>query len=208
MLPLTACKGNTPALQSTAPAETAAVETTASVATTQSEQTITPTTAPATSEGESTATRAATTRETAATTTKPAVTTQATTAKPADTVSLTVQCHKAVEYIQQHNVEGYDRIVPADGIMLAEKNIPLQSGDSVLSVLKRALDARGIVFKADGGYVSNIGGLAAKAKDFGEQSGWLYSVNGVTPPNVSSASYKLKPGDTVEFRFVTEYTPF
>ncbi|HQH62658.1 MAG TPA: DUF4430 domain-containing protein [Clostridiales bacterium] len=113
-----------------------------------------------------------------------------------------------MEYIREHNVEGYERIVPASGIMLEEKNIPLQSGDSVLSVLKRVLDARGIVYKADGGYVSNIGGLAAKAKAFGEQSGWLYSVNGVTPPNIGSAAYKLKAGDTVEFRFVTEYTPF
>jgi len=206
MLPLAACGQQTNKQESTA-AITTAAETSAgttAVTTTQTTQTGAATTQ---ADGE-TGTRATTVPETTAVTTKPAATTQAATTKPAGTVSLTVQCHKAVEYIQQNNIKGYDRIVPANGIMLAEKNIPLQNGDSVLSVLKRVLDAHSMIYKADGGYVSNIGGLAAKAKAFGEQSGWLYSVNGVTPPNVSSAAYILKAGDVIEFRFVTEYTPF
>lgn len=206
MLPLTSCRENEPAQESTATITTAAETSDGTTAATTTE--ITQTGATTTKSAGETGTHATTVRETTAATTKPAATTQAATTKPADTVSLTVQCHKAVEYIQQNNIKGYDRIVPANGIMLTEKNIPLQNGDSVLSVLKRVLDAHSMIYKADGGYVSNIGGLAAKAKAFGEQSGWLYSVNGVTPPNVSSAAYKLKAGDHIEFRFVTEYTPF
>ena len=45
-------------------------------------------------------------------------------------------------------------------------------------------------------YVSAIGGLAEK--EHGASSGWLYSVNGVTPSTACS-NYKLKDGDEVKW---------
>ena len=50
-----------------------------------------------------------------------------------------------------------------------------------------------------GVYVSAIGGLAEK--EHGPSSGWMYSVNGVSP-NTSCSSYKLQDGDSVSWYYV------
>ncbi len=50
-------------------------------------------------------------------------------------------------------------------------------------------------------YVSAINGLAEK--EHGSMSGWLYSVNGVTP-NVACSTYKLKGGDEVKWFYSGE----
>ena len=145
----------------------------------------------------------------------PAETTQS------DTVELKVTCAEAIEYIKQNNIKGYENVVPDNGIILDQKDIRLQDKDSVMSILIRTLNANRIVYKVDNGtYVKTIQGLTAKSKDFGEQSGWLYSVNGITPPNIGAANYTvydpgnpgkqpvLKPGDVIEFRFVTKQAYF
>ncbi|MDM8299852.1 DUF4430 domain-containing protein [Collinsella tanakaei] len=49
-------------------------------------------------------------------------------------------------------------------------------------------------------YVSAIGGLAEM--EYGEASGWNYAVNGVTP-GMSSGSYVLSDGDSVEWFYIT-----
>lgn len=51
-----------------------------------------------------------------------------------------------------------------------------------------------------GVYVAAIGGLAEK--DYGGQSGWKYSVNGVDP-GMSCSAYVLSDGDVVAWRYVT-----
>lgn len=48
-------------------------------------------------------------------------------------------------------------------------------------------------------YVDAIGGLAAG--DYGGESGWKYSVNGIDP-NYSAGSYILQDGDVVAWRYV------
>lgn len=53
---------------------------------------------------------------------------------------------------------------------------------------------------AFGIYVSAIGGLAEM--EYGEASGWNYAVNGVTP-GMSSGSYVLSDGDSVEWFYIT-----
>ena len=130
--------------------------------------------------------------------TKAAVTTH----KPENMVTLTVQCKKAVEYIKLNNVEGYDGIVPQDGIIIKQSGIRIQENENAFDVLSRILKENKILLVTDYGstYVSNIGGLAAKSKDFGEQSGWLYSVNDVFP-TYASDKYILKNGDKIAFLF-------
>ena len=51
-----------------------------------------------------------------------------------------------------------------------------------------------------GTYVAAIGGLAEK--EHGGTSGWMYSVNGVTP-NTACSNYVLSNGDTVVWYYVT-----
>ena len=67
-----------------------------------------------------------------------------------------------------------------------------------------ALCALGLSVNAHGSsygtYVAAIGGLAEK--EHGSTSGWMYSVNGVTP-GVACSSYVLSNGDNVVWYYVT-----
>lgn len=67
-----------------------------------------------------------------------------------------------------------------------------------------ALCALGLSVNAHGSsygtYVAAIGGLAEK--EYGATSGWMYSVNGVTP-NTACSNYVLSNGDRVVWYYVT-----
>ena len=67
-----------------------------------------------------------------------------------------------------------------------------------------ALCALGLSVNAHGSsygtYVAAIGGLAEK--EHGGTSGWMYSVNGVTP-NTACSNYVLSNGDRVVWYYVT-----
>ena len=67
-----------------------------------------------------------------------------------------------------------------------------------------ALCALGLSVNAHGSsygtYVAAIGGLAEK--EHGGTSGWMYSVNGVTP-NTACSNYVLSNGDSVVWYYVT-----
>lgn len=83
--------------------------------------------------------------------------------------------------------------------------VPLQSGDSVYSVLARYCKAKGILLAARktpyGEYVAAIDGVAEFDK--GGSSGWTFRVNGAYP-NGSCDRYKPKPGDKVDWIYTTD----
>lgn len=66
-----------------------------------------------------------------------------------------------------------------------------------LCALGLSVNARGSSY---GTYVAAIGGLAEK--EHGGTSGWMYSVNGITP-NTACSNYVLSNGDTVVWYYVT-----
>lgn len=66
-----------------------------------------------------------------------------------------------------------------------------------LSALGLSVNAHGSSY---GTYVAAIGGLAEK--EHGGTSGWMYSVNGVTP-NTACSNYVLSNGDNVVWYYVT-----
>lgn len=66
-----------------------------------------------------------------------------------------------------------------------------------LCALGLSVNAHGSSF---GTYVAAIGGLAEK--EHGATSGWMYSVNGVTP-NTACSNYVLSNGDSVVWYYVT-----
>jgi len=88
------------------------------------------------------------------------------------------------------------------GTVLAPTAVAWQDGDTPYSVLERALPGK---VRASGSgetlYVSSIDGLAEL--DRGSKSGWMYEVNGVYPTG-SASLYKLKPGDTVVWRYTLD----
>ncbi|HEX3025790.1 MAG TPA: DUF4430 domain-containing protein [Clostridia bacterium] len=90
------------------------------------------------------------------------------------------------------------------GMLLPECDVPLQSGDTVYSVLKRICKLKKLALDATTigeAYVKGIGG--AEEFDNGPQSGWIYRLNGVYA--ASGCSIKLKAGDRVEWIYTTDY---
>ena len=138
-----------------------------------------------------------------------------TTAPPKISVGLTVQCKEAVEYIEEYKkthgdnkFEVFENILPEDGVLYDGSGIEIKSGESVLDVFKRVMKENDIVVRLtySGTYVAGIGGLVEKDRRyFGEQSGWLYSVDGETP-DIGSAQFELKGGEEIEFRYVVKNT--
>lgn len=94
--------------------------------------------------------------------------------------------------------------VTVDGSLVgagsSSASVSVAAGSSVYDALK----ATGVSVNATdtqyGVYVAAIGGLAEK--EYGGTSGWMYSVNGVTPMT-SCANYILKDGDVIVWRYVT-----
>ncbi|PEI80730.1 DUF4430 domain-containing protein [Bacillus toyonensis] len=88
-----------------------------------------------------------------------------------------------------------------NGIMLCPKEEQIKDGETALSLLQKAMgdkvEAETMSF---GTYVKGIDGLMA-----GATSGWLYDVNDKSA-EVGADSYKLKSGDVVVFRFVSDWS--
>ncbi|MFC5703228.1 DUF4430 domain-containing protein [Cohnella faecalis] len=91
------------------------------------------------------------------------------------------------------------------GIVLAPEEVSLKKGDTAASVLKRAGKAHRLVVDARGSgsltYIEGIDGLYEF--DDGPLSGWKYRVNGVVM-GVGAGAYEMKPGDRVEWYYVSE----
>ena len=128
--------------------------------------------------------------------TKHSSATQPQTTAADNTVLLYINCINAVNY-GIRNQPGYDKIVPADGVIL-DTSAELQKSDTVLSLLKRVLQEKGILLNNQRSYIKGIGGL--NDFDCGPSSGWLYSVNGVFP-SYSSSQYILKSGDKIKILY-------
>ena len=90
-------------------------------------------------------------------------------------------------------------IVPSNSVVIEEGKT------TAIDVLKTVLDGAGIDYVIKGGYyVSEIDGLGEFDK--GKNSGWLYSVNGVTPQTTAASEYKLEAGDAVVWYYTLDYT--
>ncbi|WP_139994052.1 S-layer homology domain-containing protein [Paenibacillus paridis] len=99
-----------------------------------------------------------------------------------------------------------DKLTIKKGFVLSPTTVEFTPGESVWEVLKRELDKRGIAYKNSFSeefnsiYIESIAGDGEF--DHGELSGWMYNVNG-TYPNYGASLYKLKQGDSVQWRYTT-----
>lgn len=83
----------------------------------------------------------------------------------------------------------------------------LPEGTTALEVVKKALSGSGYSL-VGGGYVSGVrqpSGSVLSEKDRGENSGWMYSVNGKLP-GVYMSSYVMKNGDALVLFYTDDYT--
>lgn len=83
----------------------------------------------------------------------------------------------------------------------------LPEGTTVYDVLQQLQKDGKLTFRHKGGYISSItfGDKTLTELEEGENSGWMYRVNGVLP-DVYMSAYGLKNGDNIRVFFTTDYT--
>jgi len=100
-----------------------------------------------------------------------------------------------------------DALTIGGGYILPAQSVTALQGDTVFDVLARECVARGIHMEYVNTPVYNsafIEGIANIYEfDYGELSGWMYSVNGVFP-NSGCSQYVLSASDTVQLRYTCD----
>ena len=120
---------------------------------------------------------------------------------------LTVECGEILNNLNLLAEEKHV-ILPADGIIYPETKVLFNEGESVFHVLRREMKKAGIHFEFtmtplfNSAYIEGINNLYEF--DCGEQSGWLYSVNGKFP-NYGSSSYMVKKGDKIRWQYTVSF---
>ena len=116
---------------------------------------------------------------------------------PVGRVEITVSCEKILGKTDAD-------YVPEDGIILRD-SFAIEEGETVFNILVEAAKKHGIQLDYSGtpqmAYVSGINYLYEF--DFGDLSGWVYHVNGVSP-SVSCGEYKLSDGDIIEWHYTLD----
>lgn len=99
-------------------------------------------------------------------------------------------------------------IRPDVGYWMRNKSVTVDEGSTVYHAFIKALEGSGITQKgAESGYVSEMsyGGKTLGEFDEGENSGWLYKVNGELP-DVGLTSYKIEDGDSILWYYTEDWT--
>lgn len=110
-------------------------------------------------------------------------------------VTMTIRCDTVVGKSDK-------AYIPADGIILSVTSFDIAEGDTAYSILVEAARKYNIQMENEGSaemaYIAGIGYLYEL--DFGDLSGWVYRVNGVSP-SVGCGEYKLNDGDVIEWHY-------
>ena len=115
------------------------------------------------------------------------------------TCTITIRCDTILENMDNLK-SGKNQYVPSNGVILAKSKISFDDGDTVFDVLKKACSLAGIQLEYswtpmyDSYYIEGINNLYEF--DCGNESGWMYKVNGWFP-NYGCSSYNLKEGDDI-----------
>ncbi len=114
------------------------------------------------------------------------------------TVTVTIRCDTAVG-------KSDAEYIPADGVILPETELEIESGDTVYVILIEAARKHRIQIDAKGSgsaaYISGINYLYEQ--ELGDLSGWIYRVNGESP-SVGCGEYKLSDGDVIEWLYTCD----
>lgn len=86
---------------------------------------------------------------------------------------------------------------------ISKTKITLDKGSYVIDAIEKALSLNGIPYTYEGGYISEIKGLAEF--DNGSLSGWMYTLNGKYPAK-GIDEQKLSGGDVIVFHYTDDYT--
>ena len=118
-------------------------------------------------------------------------------------VSISIECKTLLNRLDEIK-PGYVDFVPKDGIVLANISYEVDPSTTVLDVLKKACDTKGISYKVNNGYVQEIAYLPHKILDssFDNSSGWMYSINGkYVNRGAGDEKVKLHEGDRIKWMY-------
>ena len=95
-------------------------------------------------------------------------------------------------------------LIPENGIIYKSESASFSAGESAFDILKRELTNNKIHFEFNQNpvYLQGVGNIYEK--DFGDMSGWVYTVNGQSP-TVGCAEYFPVSGDTICFEYITSW---
>lgn len=140
--------------------------------------------------------------------TTPPTTTPPTTETTASTFSggsctITIRCDTILNNMDELE-PGKVEFVPSDGVILYPVTVQFEAGETVFDVLTRVCDITGIQIEYSwtplygSYYIEGINNLYEF--DCGNESGWMYKVNGWFP-NYGCSSYTLKDGDVIVWAY-------
>ena len=123
-----------------------------------------------------------------------------------NTCTLEIRCDTLLDKLDRLSA-GKAAIVPESGVILAKTTVSFTPGESVFDVLRRCLKEEGIHFEYvdtrayNSVYIEGIANLYEF--DCGDQSGWLFAVNGVSP-SLGCSGYTVSAGDEILFAYTCD----
>lgn len=127
----------------------------------------------------------------------------------------TAQAYASISIDCKTILDNYDKLdenlkdekyVPKDGIILEKTEYPIEQGDTVFSILQKAVKDKRIQMEFQGDDQNSLGTVYVQGINYlyefscGELSGWFYNVNGEFG-NASAADCKIKNGDYVRWQY-------
>ncbi|MBE7044266.1 MAG: DUF4430 domain-containing protein [Ruminococcaceae bacterium] len=122
------------------------------------------------------------------------------------TCTLSVRCDTILSHMDWLDAENAS-LIPTDGIIFPETTVPIADGESVFDVLLREMTKHKIhlefvktpVYQST--YIEGIHNLYEF--DCGNQSGWMYRVDGAFP-NYGCSQYILHGGEKIEWVYTCD----
>ena len=122
-------------------------------------------------------------------------------------ISLSIRCDTLAADLSKLRDPALEAYVPADGVILSLAEVEVKKGETVYDVLDRVCRDQGIHMEAvytpsyGADYIEGINYIYEF--DAGEQSGWMYMVNG-TFPNYGCSDYVLEDGDAITWAYTCD----
>ena len=113
--------------------------------------------------------------------------------------TITIRCDTILDNLDNLDA-GKEAYVPSNGVILATSSVEFEDGETVFDVLNRVCEYAGIQIEYswtplyNSYYIEGINNLYEF--DCGNESGWMYKVNGWFP-NYGCSSYTLEDGDDI-----------
>ncbi len=126
--------------------------------------------------------------------------------EPALACTISIRCDRVLDNMDRLE-EAKIPYVPSDGWILHAVSVGIEEGESVFDVLRRVCDEYGIQLEFswtpiyNSSYIEGIGYLYEF--DCGDESGWIYKVNGKVP-NYGCSEYKLYGGESIVWSYSCE----